>query len=410
MSDNRFDNFGDQIRNTVDDAIRNNDFTNLSRSVGDIINGVIDSVRGTVGDPGKMRQPWESPYRTDTRTEHTGRPPYSARPSQTARQVSQDLYEKYPSGKTAGILMTAGGFTGMVIFGILTLVFAVIGLASSLVAAPGVIVFGILALLSLWLGVKGVKKIGFLNRYRKYVRVLKNQVYIPIKALAQHVGRNVEDTTRDLKKMIDQKLLFHAHVDENEHYLIMTDEAWQEYMQAKLNVAAREQEAKAAKQAEEGLPEECRKLIRQGSDYITFIHRANDKIPDEQISDKLSQMENVVTRIFEVVRERPEVAPELDKLMSYYLPTTKKLLNAYMELDKQPIEGQNIANTKMEIGATIDTLNVAFEKLLDGLFEDKAWDISSDISVLNTVLAQDGLKEDELQKQMQAQGQVLQQK
>ena len=45
---------------------------------------------------------------------------------------------------------------------------------------------------------------------------------------------------------------------------------------------------------------------------------------------------------------------------------------------------------------TIDTLNVAFEKLLDSIFEDTAMDVSSDISVLNTVLAQEGLTEDEL--------------
>ncbi|MFQ9872203.1 MAG: hypothetical protein ACLRVT_04040 [Oscillospiraceae bacterium] len=33
----------------------------------------------------------------------------------------------------------------------------------------------------------------------------------------------------------------------------------------------------------------------------------------------------------------------------------------------------------------------AFEKLLDGLFQDDAMDISSDISVLNAMLAQEGL-------------------
>lgn len=406
MPNNKYDSFGEQIRNTVDDAIRNNDFSNLSRSVGDIINDVIDSVRGTRPDPNRVHQQWESPYRQPSG--YAGRQGQPA--ARTAQKPQQELYEKYPPGKTAGILMAAGGFTGTAVFGLLTLVFAIVGLASSVVAAPGVIVFGVLALLSLWLGVKGVGKIGFLSRYRKYVRIVKNQIYIPVRTLAQQVGRPVDVTMRDLKKLIDQKLLFHAHLDENEQYLVMTDEAWQEYMKAKMDVVTRQEEAKAAKEAEDGLPEECRKLIRQGSDYITFIHLANDKIPDEQISEKLYRMEKVITRIFDVVRERPAVAPDLDKLMSYYLPTTKKLLNAYMELDKQPIEGQNIASTKAEIGATIDTLNTAFEKLLDGLFEDKAWDISSDISVLNTVLAQDGLKEDELHAQMQAQGQVLQQK
>ena len=48
----------------------------------------------------------------------------------------------------------------------------------------------------------------------------------------------------------------------------------------------------------------------------------------------------------------------------------------------------------MEIEQTLDTLNEAFEKLLDSLFEDVAWDVSSDISVLHTMLAQEGLVED----------------
>lgn len=75
---------------------------------------------------------------------------------------------------------------------------------------------------------------------------------------------------------------------------------------------------------------------------------------------------------------------------------TVKLLNAYEDMDSQPIQGENIASSKKEIEDTIDTLNVAFEKLLDSVFEDTAIDVSSDISVLNTVLAQEGLTEDEL--------------
>ena len=43
-------------------------------------------------------------------------------------------------------------------------------------------------------------------------------------------------------------------------------------------------------------------------------------------------------------------------------------------------------------------MNAAFEKLLDNLFQDTAWDVSSDISVLNTMLYQEGLQEDGLRK------------
>ena len=81
--------------------------------------------------------------------------------------------------------------------------------------------------------------------------------------------------------------------------------------------------------------------------------------------------------------------------MEYYLPTTVKLLKAYEELEKQPIQGENIITSKREIEESLDTLNTAFEKLLDKLFEEQAWDVSSDISVLKTMIAQDGLAEED---------------
>ena len=63
---------------------------------------------------------------------------------------------------------------------------------------------------------------------------------------------------------------------------------------------------------------------------------------------------------------------------------TVKLLDAYEEMDQQPVQGENIQASKKEIEDTLDTLNQAFEKLLDSVFQDTAWDVSSDISVLHT--------------------------
>ena len=77
--------------------------------------------------------------------------------------------------------------------------------------------------------------------------------------------------------------------------------------------------------------------------------------------------------------------------MDYYLPTTVKLLEAYAELDAQPLQGENISSSKVEIEKSLDTLNGAFETIFDELFQDQAWDLQSDISVLNTMLAQEGL-------------------
>ena len=106
--------------------------------------------------------------------------------------------------------------------------------------------------------------------------------------------------------------------------------------------------------------------------------------------NKLDRLSQIVSRIFDVVKKDPDKISDLHRMMKFYLPTAGKLLTAYCELENQPITGTNMESTRNEIEASIDTLNEAFEKLLDDLFQDTAWDISSDISVLNTMLAQDG--------------------
>ena len=73
-------------------------------------------------------------------------------------------------------------------------------------------------------------------------------------------------------------------------------------------------------------------------------------------------------------------------------------MDAYEDLDAQPVQGANIISSKQEIEKTLDTLNVAFEKLLDSLFQDTAWDVSSDVSVLHTMLAQEGLTEEDFKQ------------
>ena len=49
------------------------------------------------------------------------------------------------------------------------------------------------------------------------------------------------------------------------------------------------------------------------------------------------------------------------------------------------------AALRREIREALGTINEAFDRLLDSLFQDMAWDISSDISVMKTMMAQDGL-------------------
>ena len=171
---------------------------------------------------------------------------------------------------------------------------------------------------------------------------------------------------------------------------------YEELMEHTEELKRQEQERKAQKEeTAEHMDPQIREIVRTGDEYIKKIHECNDAIPGAEISYKISRMETLVDRIFDRVEQNPGCVPEIRRLMEYYLPTTVKLLEAYEELDAQPVQGENILSSKQEIEKTLDTLNAAFEKLLDSLFQDTAWDVSSDISVLKTMLAQEGLTKDD---------------
>ena len=138
------------------------------------------------------------------------------------------------------------------------------------------------------------------------------------------------------------------------------------------------------------------KMIRDGSLALEEMKRLDESIEDERISQAIRRLEQASQAIFQQVRESPEKLPQIRKFMDYYLPTTLKLLNAYDRMSSVGVGGENIDSTKERVEAIMDTIVAAFEKQLDGLFGAEAMDVSADITVLETMLAREGLAGDQM--------------
>ena len=238
---------------------------------------------------------------------------------------------------------------------------------------------------------KGAKLNGRNHRFRDYVRVIGNKGYCAIEDLARATGKKKAYVKKDLQDMIKRGFFLEGHIDVAETTLIVDNETYRQYEEAEEARKTREAEAARWKQETKGCSDEVQKILTEGDAYIRHIHECNDAIPGEVMSAKLAKLEDIMRRIFAQVKKQPESADELHKFMTYYLPTTTKLIDAYRDLDGQPEYGTNVANTKKEIEDTLDTINEAFENLFDSLFEDTAWDISSDISTMKVMLQQEGL-------------------
>lgn len=150
---------------------------------------------------------------------------------------------------------------------------------------------------------------------------------------------------------------------------------------------------------------ELDKMIADGEGAIKAMRALNDSIQDEKISGQIDRLEEVSTRIFQYVKDNPAKLPQIRKFMSYYLPTTIKLLTAYDQMSRQGVAGQNITGTMEKVESMMSSIVLAFEKQLDSLFGDEAMDISTDITVLENMMVREGLVEDDLHKTAQAQPQ-----
>ncbi len=160
--------------------------------------------------------------------------------------------------------------------------------------------------------------------------------------------------------------------------------------------------ASAAKPAEPAKPEpektpEPEVIITdmtEGEAALARLKQLNEDILDEEVSRKIDRIAMITGDIYAFVTLNPERSGEVRKFMNYYLPTTMKLLTSYSMLERQSYQGENIINARHDIEKILDTLVHAFEKQLDQLFATDAVDISSDISVLETMIAKDGLSQD----------------
>lgn len=416
---NDWEHFGEEIKQTIQDAIDTKDYSRLNQMVSDTVNHAMDCVLAGIKNGGWYRDPktgqplYGNKKNTGSRSgaENQGYRPNQESKMSEMRNYSQNRpvpvsprYLKGTSVKIGGTFLAATG----AVFGLTSVIFLIITLIGSVITAFDVVsglIIGIFAVAFISFAVMtyvGVDMVRTVGRFRQYVSVLRDREFCDIKEIASATGRDVRKVLKDVKKMITKGWFCQGHLDEKESCLMVSEHAWNQYTALMEDMKQRKAEEQAAqkKMREEydRLSPEVQKIVQAGDEYVRKIKAANDAIPGEVISAKISRMELLVDRIFDRVEQNPDSVNDMRRMMDYYLPTTMKLLEAYEELDAQPVQGENIISSKKEIEDTIDTLNIAFEKLLDSLFQDTAWDVSSDISVLHTMLAQEGLTEDGLKK------------
>ena len=185
---------------------------------------------------------------------------------------------------------------------------------------------------------------------------------------------SVHKACDDLQEMLDSGILEKGYLDMSTGRLILRDEGLPEEPEP---------------QPEE--PEEPALDMNNDDAVLGEIRRLNDDIDDPVMSRKIDRIGEITGKIFAYQKQNPGRAGQLRSFLSYYLPTTLKILKAYARMEDQGVEGENIRAAKARIEGMMDKVVEGFEKQLDKLFQDDAMDIATDVQVLERMLEKDGL-------------------
>lgn len=404
---NEWEKFGKEIRNIVDDAVSSQNFQHMNQTITDSVNEAISGFQKGLKTAGqavndmakpKQKKPFWTPYQYNKRV------PEKVAVKQelvTKKEERLDLFRKNTGLKIGGTVLSVLGYTFSGGIGITILILCLVALGMG--SFPIGLRIAIFVLMPFFMGSglmawKGSNILSSLKRYQGYISELQGKTYCDIRQLADHNGKSLPFVQKDVQKMIHKGWFKQGHFDSEITCLIVSHDTYQEYqqvkaqrMEQKLLEEKQVQEKQIQEEGQDLNSGEFGQVLEEGRSYLQKIQECNQLISGQEISSKITRMEMLVQKIFDRVKEDPDSLPDIHKLMEYYLPTTVKLLEAYLQLDSQPVQGENIKSSKLEIEQTLDTLNSAFERLLDSLFEDVAWDVSTDISVLQAMLAQEGL-------------------
>ena len=134
-------------------------------------------------------------------------------------------------------------------------------------------------------------------------------------------------------------------------------------------------------------------LIEEGRRRLDSLKAANDAIPDAEISRNLDRMVNAGEEIFNVLERETAQANAVRRFMNYYLPTADKLMANYRLMMASANKGENIESAMASIENSLGMIASAFEKQLDNLYKDRTLDVETDIDVMESMLAGDGLSD-----------------
>jgi len=213
---------------------------------------------------------------------------------------------------------------------------------------------------------KGINKINLAHRFRKISRIMGEDTAIQLSVLEKKLNWKRNQAVKALQRQIAQGFWTDAYLDTDSGVfmigydppVLLTDSG---------NQAVDE-------------------LLNTANGFIHEMVAINHTVSDPGLKARIVHLTDIAGQIYTFIKKNPGKIHLVRQFSNYYLPVTVDLLKNYQELQGQAIKGENIRESMLMIADGMGTVETAFKKQLNDLYQDKSLDISVDVEVLQKMI------------------------
>ena len=146
-----------------------------------------------------------------------------------------------------------------------------------------------------------------------------------------------------------------------------------------------EQQAEPAETVQES------EIAREGKRYLASLRLSRASIDNKTVRGKIEELEKIIESIYARLDEKPEQTTQVRDIMAKTMPLTTSVLESYGEMNIRKVQGDDFTQMEYEVIDVLDKAKAAYTKLYDNMYDGDILDVTSEISVLKTLLNQEGL-------------------
>ncbi len=132
-------------------------------------------------------------------------------------------------------------------------------------------------------------------------------------------------------------------------------------------------------------------VIDSATERVDEIMATAQEITRPEVRDRVARLCVTAEKILDELRKEPRQLDLARAFLTYYLEAAHRIVRGYVGLATRDVKSADVAVTLERAESSLDAIQTAFDKQLEGLLQHEVIDLDSEVALLEKTVQMDGL-------------------